>query len=161
MMVRAVDVMAPPLCVAPDLEVEALGRLLVRERADGACVTQGGRLVGVVTGMDLVFRHKRLHPPAFLPLLDAVVPLERPGRFRREVDKVLGMKVDDVMTRQVVTAAPDMLLEDVASMMVERHLTVVPVLRDDTLVGAITRFGLVQRWYGSDPAPSPPPGHAS
>jgi CBS domain-containing protein len=53
--------------------------------------------------------------------------------------------VGDIMTRDVVTVAPDAALVDVATLMLERKLGCVPVVEGDgTLLGIITEADFVR-----------------
>ena len=56
------------------------------------------------------------------------------------------MKASDVMTRDLVTAAPDMALADALKLMVERRLSGLPVVdHGGTLVGIFTEGDLLRR----------------
>jgi predicted transcriptional regulator len=148
-MKTARDVMEPPsFTVEPGMPVAELARILHDRQLDGVCVVQDGALVGVVTAMDLVFKEKRLHLPTMIYFLDIWFPLELPGRQQHEAEKIAAAKVDTLMTRDVVTAAPGTPLEEVASWMVEQHLSLVPVVEGGKLVGVITKPRILQAAFG-------------
>ena len=113
--------------VGPDEDVHALARKLAAAGRDGAVVIEDGRLVGVVTSMDLVFQEKKLHLPTVIQILDAAIPL---GwlKSKKELEKIVGTTVGAVMTADPVTAAPDDELAGVATQMVDQHLSLVPVV---------------------------------
>lgn len=136
--------MIEALTVPRDLPVRALVDLLLREHADGACVVEAGRLVGVVTTMDLVFQEKRVHVPAILSFLEFAIPLEPPGRLRAELDKIAGTTVDDIMSPKPIVVGPDATTADVAARMVEQHLTLLPVVEDGALLGVVTKTALLR-----------------
>lgn len=56
--------------------------------------------------------------------------------------------VRDVMTRQVLCVSPDQPLAEVASMMTNRDVERVPVVRDGRLVGLLTRGDVVRKLIG-------------
>ena len=56
--------------------------------------------------------------------------------------------VRDVMTRQVLCVSPDQPLAEVASLMVNKDLPRVPVVRDGRLVGLLTRGDIVRKLIG-------------
>jgi CBS domain-containing protein len=136
------DVMEPALVVSPELSIAGLARLLVERDADGVCVLEGDRLVGVATAMDLVYREKEVHPPAAVAVFDLVLQWGI-GRTQRELEKIGASDVAGLMTRAVVTVHPDTTLTEVATRMVEEHLSLVPVLDGGVLVGAVTRRSVV------------------
>lgn len=146
----ASEVMDPtPLQVAPELPVKELASLLVQNRVDGACVVAGGALVGVVTTMDLVFQSRTPHLPSFFHFLEALIPLESTAKVEHDLKKLAGATVRDIMTTDVVTAAPGDAVERVAELMVTRHLTVVPIIdAEGRLAGAVTKAGILRKAYG-------------
>ncbi|HMV67448.1 MAG TPA: CBS domain-containing protein [Myxococcota bacterium] len=136
------DVIDPDaLVVGPDERVVDLARRLYETRADGACVVDGGRVVGVVTTMDVLFRARRLHTPPVFVLMDLVIPLGNPWAMQRERDKVVAATVAGLMTRDPVTVGPDEPLDAVASRMIDEHLSLVPVVEDGRLLGVVTKHG--------------------
>jgi CBS domain-containing protein len=138
-----------PLIVSPGMQVKELARELLDTKLDGACVVSEGKLVGVVTAMDLVYREKRLHLPSFVSFMDFMIPLEAPERYHEEVHKMAGRTVGEIMSSNPVTVRLDSPLSETASLMVERHLTMLPVVDDEgRLVGVITKVALLKKAYG-------------
>jgi CBS-domain-containing membrane protein len=58
--------------------------------------------------------------------------------------KAHGRKVEDVMTRNVVTATPDTPLNEVARLLEKHGIKRVPIVRDGQLVGIVSRANLFQ-----------------
>lgn len=127
-----------PLTVAPETTVKDLARALVQRGADGACVMDGDSLVGVVTSMDLIFQERSVHLPTYVTFLDAVLPIGQ-HKALKELEKVTGGTVSEIMTKTPISIAFDAPLDEVARLMVDRHITVLPVVRDGRLVGAVTK----------------------
>lgn len=147
-MATAIDIMNDrPLTTRPDVSVSDLARQLLGAGADGACVIKDGDLVGVVTEMDLIFKEKAVHVPSFITIMDAVIPLELPGKLQAELEKIAGLTVADIMSREPTTVAPDTPASEVASLMVEHGYSIVPVMDGDLLVGAVTRAGVLRSAY--------------
>lgn len=139
-----------PLTTRPDVPVAELAARLLAQGADGACVLDDGDLVGVVTEMDLIFQEKAVHVPSFITFMDAVIPLELPGKLKAELDKIAGLTVDDIMTREPATVAPDTPASKVAALMVEHGYSIVPVVDGDLLIGAVTRASLLRSAFPSE-----------
>jgi CBS domain-containing protein len=55
------------------------------------------------------------------------------------------MQVRDIMTRNVVSAAPDSSVLEVASLLVKHHISAMPVAEGDTVVGMISEADLLHR----------------
>lgn len=132
-----------PKTVTPDMRVEVLANLLLEDRLDGVCVVVDGALVGVVTAMDLVVQETQVHLPSFFLFLDAFIPLESPARVERELKKIVGATVDEVMTREVITVGPNDDLSHAARRMVDKHLTLLPVVEDGRLAGVLDKRSML------------------
>ncbi|MEQ1567572.1 MAG: CBS domain-containing protein [Myxococcota bacterium] len=142
-MQHARDLMEPPVIVAPDLSLVELARVFVDRGVEALCVVEGERLVGVVTGMDLVYREKKVHPPMSVVVLDLVFQLGM-RRAESELHKMAATRVDALMTHKVVTATPATPIDELATWMVEQHLSMIPVLEGDRLVGVVTRREMLE-----------------
>ena len=136
--------MVDALIVVPDRSVRDLAKLLLDENSDGACVVEDGRLVGVVTTMDLVFQEKKVHLPSILSFMDFAIPLEPPDRLRQELEKIAGTRVREIMSTDLVTVGPDATMSEVASLMVDKHLTLVPVVESERVLGVINKQSLLR-----------------
>lgn len=142
-MQTAKDLLEPALVVSPDMAVEPLARLLLRANADGACVVQEGRLVGVVTVMDLLFKQRLVEPPAYVAVLDAIIPLTSQKRWEEQSRRIAGANAADIMSSPAITVTPDATIHKVATLMVDQHLTMVPVVEHGGLLGIVTKQGLL------------------
>jgi CBS domain-containing protein len=136
--------MVEALSVDPDCSVRDLAELLLNEASDGACVVKAGRLVGVVTTMDLVFQEKRVHLPSVLSFMDFAIPLEPPSRLREELDKIAGTRVAEIMSDDPIVVGPDEPMSEVATLMVEHNFTLIPVVEDGCLLGVVTKRALLR-----------------
>lgn len=151
MVTRAQDIMErEPPTVERETPVKTLAELLLTRSLDGVCVVEDGRLLGVVTAMDLIFQEKAVHLPSFFVVLDAFIPMEWPSRVDREVQKIVGATVADIMTRDVETCAPDTPLEELAAKMVDHHRSLVPIVDDGRFVGTIDKRAMLRAWVSHD-----------
>lgn len=138
------DIMTVEVVVAhPDTSVNVIARLMAGRDISGVPVVEDGRVLGVVTELDLILRNTRLEPPAFFQILDARIPLETPGHFRERLQHMLGTLAREVMTDKVVTIGPDEDLEALAELMVKRRVNPVPVVEDGRLVGIVGRSDII------------------
>ncbi len=133
------------IAVSPDMTVEELGRLFIEKNISGAPVVgEDGRLRGIVTENDLVAQDKRLHIPTLLRLFDAYIALEPPSRIKDEMRKMSARTVDDICTSEVISVDEEAPMEDVATIMTERRVHIVPVVKGKKLVGIIGRHEIIK-----------------
>lgn len=144
-MLKARDVMTRVLItVSPDTTIEDLGRLFIEKNVSGAPVVDSeGRLIGIVTENDLINKNSRLHIPTVLRLFDAFIPLGS-SRLEQEIKKMAASTVGDICSRKVVSIDEDASLEDIATIMTDRKIHLLPVLKDGRLTGIIGKKDLIK-----------------
>lgn len=129
--------------LGPDATVEEAIKLFAEARISGAPIVSGGRLLGIVTEGDLIFRDAEVKSPGFLDILGGMIPLGSTEEYRTEALKSAGVTVDEVMTGDVVTVDPDATLADTATVMAREHKKILPVIESERLVGVITRMDIL------------------
>lgn len=100
-------------------------------------VDESGLLVGMLSERELV---RYLMQSQLQQGAGVRTPVE-PGRQRR--------LVRDVMTRQVLCVSPDQPLAEVASLMVNKDLDGVPVVREGHVAGFLSRGDIIRKLIGS------------
>jgi CBS-domain-containing membrane protein len=128
--------------VKPDDTVQDVAGLLLANRISAVpVVDDSGEIVGIVSEGDLLRRgencteHER---PWWLKLLMGRELLA--GEFIKEH----GRKVADVMTREVISAAPDTPVADIATLLERHRIKRVPIVRNGKIVGIVSRANLIQ-----------------
>ena len=142
---RALDIMTTSVVTAtPDMTIHDAARLFVDHHISGMpVVVANGQVVGIVSQGDLLHRvengtgHGKR--PWWLEFLLSS-PREQAARYVKEHGHVVG----DVMCDQVISIPEDMPLDKIADLMERRHLKRVPVLKDDKLVGIVSRSNLIR-----------------
>jgi CBS domain-containing protein/mannitol/fructose-specific phosphotransferase system IIA component (Ntr-type) len=126
----------------PDVRLRDAARDMARARIGALpVVDDDGQLLGMLTERELVS-----------DLLGTYLRREILGSLTRTPNlsgKELRRTVRDVMTRQVLCVSPDQPLAEAASLMVNKDLGHVPVVRDGRLVGLLTRGDIVRKLIGS------------
>ena len=107
-------------------------------------VDEGGRVLGLVTDLDLIARNTRLDPPLFFQLLDARIPLETPAHYRKRLRHMLGTEARDVMSEDVVTIGPEEDGEALSALFLKTRANPIPVVDDGRLVGIVSRADLLR-----------------
>ncbi len=133
------------ISVSPDMTVEELGRLFIEKNISGApVVNEEGELTGIVTENDLVAQDKRLHIPTLLRLFDAYIALEPPSLIKEELRKMSARTVGDICTREAISVNEETQMEDVATIMTEKRVHIVPVVKGKKLLGIIGRHEIIK-----------------
>ncbi|HEY4662670.1 MAG TPA: CBS domain-containing protein [Candidatus Humimicrobiaceae bacterium] len=134
------------ITIKKDASIEKLSELLLKNKISGVpVVDDDGKLVGIATEGDLIIRDSDLHFPRYFKLLDSIIYLESLNKFKSNLKKYLGTKVEDVMTVKVRTVRQDTPVSEVANIMIRNNVNRVPVLnRKGDLVGIITRADIVK-----------------
>jgi CBS domain-containing protein len=145
-MLKARDIMTREVhTVSPDTTVEELAHLFVETGVSAMPVVDDeGKLVGIVTETDLIARDRPLHIPTVISLFDWVVYVESQERFREQVKKITARQVREICTTDVASCSPDTLVCDIASLMVDRSVHLVPVIEDQRLVGVVARLDIIR-----------------
>jgi CBS domain-containing protein len=140
------DIMTTEVAVAgPATPVNEIARLMDEGDVSGLpVVDQDRRVIGVVTDLDLIVRNTRLEPPLFFQVLDARIPLETPGHYRKRLAHMLGTHARDVMSEEVVTIAPEEDAEALAALMMKTRANPIPVVEGGRLVGIVSRADLLR-----------------
>ncbi|MDD3925365.1 MAG: CBS domain-containing protein [bacterium] len=142
---KASDIMSRDvITVNPSATVREIADILKERRISGLPVTEGGRVVGVVSEEDIIFRDASLRLPAFIQILDGIIFLGGLQHYEEAVRKMVGMRAADIMTREVISVGPDTPVREIADLMVTRDINRVPVIVDDVLVGIVTRADIVR-----------------
>lgn len=149
-MQKARDIMTRDvISVKPGTTVEELARILMEHHISGVpVVDDAGSLVGIVTEHDLINQQKRLHIPTVVHILDAFIYLESQKRFEQDLRKMVATKVGDICTSDVITVDEDTTLTEVATIMSEKDIHLLPVMKDGRMVGVIGKEDILRAVTG-------------
>jgi CBS domain-containing protein len=151
---KASDVMTTDvITVKSDQTMQEVAELLLVRRISGVpVVDDSGKLVGIISEGDLLQRaDEGVWPKVWGPpprrgwiklLMDGEV-------LDTEYIQQRGRKVADIMTREVISAKPETLISDIATLLVRHRVKRVPIVQDDKIVGIVSRANLIQAFAGS------------
>ncbi|MHB8170612.1 MAG: CBS domain-containing protein [Thermincolia bacterium] len=143
---KAKDIMTTELItVNPEATVEDVAKLLSQHKISGVpVVDEGGKLVGIVSEGDLIIRNKELHVPLAISILGGVIWLEDIKKFEEELRKAVAVKVAEIMTTEVYTVDEEADTRQIATLMADKKVNRVPVLRAGQMVGIVSRGDIVR-----------------
>jgi len=122
------------IAVGPDTPMLDARHLMVKERIRHLLVTEGDRLVGIVTDRDI-----RLNLPSQATSLSVW-----------EVNHLLTkLTVGKVMTGSVITVGPDRAARDAAQLMLDHKIGALPVMDGGRLVGIVTETDMLRAYVKS------------
>ncbi len=117
--------------------VEDAARFLLEHRISGLpVVDEDGNLEGILSESDLIHKAEPLPSPA-LYYADR-------QKFLEEMWKVKASRVREVMTEDVITVSPEDSLGKAASLMLEKGVKRLPVVRGRMVVGMVTRADILK-----------------
>lgn len=128
------------ITVAPDDSVEKAVQLFRQRSVRHLLVLQGERLVGILSDRDL---------------MHAMEPLRAKQRKLLNVGGLFFLlepfEVQEIMSRDVITIAPELSIQDAAAFMLSSRFGALPVVANDKLVGIITATDLLRCFAKSAP----------
>jgi CBS domain-containing protein len=148
---RAADIMTRDvITLTPDLPVRRAAEILLEHGISAAPVTEAGRrLVGILSEGDLIRRVEigtERRRPWFLQMLVS------DASKAQEYIKSHAARVADLMTPRVIAATEATPLTEIADLMERHRVKRIPILRQDTLVGIVSRSDIL-RAFASQPKP--------
>jgi CBS domain-containing protein len=140
---KARDVMVSPVITLKptDMVREAAKLFLERHISAAPVVDDRGKVIGIVSEGDLLHR------------VEAGTETRRPWWLRilaseetvaQDYIKARAHRVENVMTRDVVTVSPDTPLQEVANLLESKRIKRVPVVSNGQLVGIVSRANIIQ-----------------
>jgi CBS domain-containing protein len=140
---NASDVMVTSvITVGPDASVQEVADLLLQHRISAVpVVAANGAILGIVSEGDLINRSESETTHRKSWWLDALASNES---LAAEYVKTHSRQVSDVMTREVITAAPDTPVAELAALLERNRIKRVPIVEDGRIVGIVSRANLLQ-----------------
>lgn len=133
------------LTVPPEVTVQDLVKLFVSHSLSAVPVTgEDNELLGIISEGDLLYKEVRPYIPQYINILGASLYYCGYGKYKESFQKLLAVKAEEIMTRQVRCVLPDTPINDIAALMIDEHLKTVPVVDEKhRLLGVITRHDML------------------
>lgn len=122
------------ISIHTDVSIHDAAEMLIDHGVSALPVVSGRKVVGILSETDLLHREELGNPPVTCDV-DSPEP---------ECVKAFGHTVGEVMTPVVVSVEETTTLSEIANLMDEHRIKHLPVLRDDNLVGIVSRADIVR-----------------
>ncbi|MBO4302436.1 CBS domain-containing protein [Methanosarcinaceae archaeon] len=126
----AKDVMSTtPISIHPTDRLVHARRLMIENNIGRLPVIEGGKVVGVISEKDVAI--------AFQEFKDSVPDKYQDARLKEIV-------ISDIMKTNPITAAPDTPLSEIADIVINKDVGIIPIIDNGSLVGIVTRRRLIK-----------------
>lgn len=116
--------------------VEAINKLLKNRITGMPVVDAEGNLVGIVSEADLIYKEESILPLSAYWMDKA--------DFLKACRKAVATCVEEAMTSRVYSVSEEVPVEEIATMMIEKGIKRVPVVRGRKVVGIISRADVMK-----------------
>lgn len=139
---QAKDIMTTPVVSVSDTStVQEVAKILLDQRISAVpVVDSSGHVVGIVSEGDLMHRAEAGTGRQRSWWLSLFADKQT---LAHEFVKEHSRKVSDVMTRNVITAAPEAQLSAIATLLEKNRIKRVPIIKNGKLVGIVSRANLL------------------
>lgn len=145
-MLKAESIMTTEvIAVAPQTGLKELAALFQEHNVSSMPVVNDlDELVGIISTTDLIDCDKTLHIPTVISIFDWVLYLESEKNFEEQVRRISAQTVAEICTTKVVTCSAETPVSEVAEMMVQNKVHLVPVVDGVKVVGVIARLDIIR-----------------
>ena len=145
-MLTARDIMTKEIIsVTQETSLKDLAKIFVETRFGNLPVLdEDGNLAGIISETDLVEQHKPLHIPTVMTLFDWVFTFGSEKRFKEEVDRVTAATVGELYSTDPVTCSPDATIRELAGLMSQHRVHLLPVVDGGKMIGVVARLDLIR-----------------
>jgi CBS-domain-containing membrane protein len=147
---NASDVMVHDVVtIGPDEPVSKAVQLMVDHDISALPVVDDDRrVIGVLSEADLIHREKIGTEKHRAWWLEAIMPA---SVLALDYAKSHGRKVSELMSENVISAAEDTPLSEIASLLEKHRIKRIPILKDGKLIGIVSRSNLIQALASAPP----------
>lgn len=155
--VRVDEIMVPhPVCFHKEQTVKEAARLMIeKDISGGPVVDSNGHLCGYLTESDMMWKGAGapmdhfLVPPIFIGAFDLFFFLKDNAAVEQELRKILAQKVEEAMTKEVVSVQPSVSMSEASMLMLKHKINSLPVVDGGKVVGVITRHDVLRALIAS------------
>lgn len=147
---RAKDIMTTDVIVANKNDIIAnVANLLIKEKIGGLpVVDEENKVVGIISETDIIKKESHIDSPKMLNFLQGIIFLNDMKKFEDELRAIAAYKVEDLMSKDIVTVNEYDTFDYVANIMINKSINRVPVVdKNNFLKGIICRYDIIKAMY--------------
>lgn len=133
------------ICVRKEDTLTQVMSVLMKNHVGGVPVVDNdNQLVGMVTEKDLVTSENGLNISSYMEFMTSILLLDGKNPDTIDIQRFNSMTAQDIMSTHVYAVQPAATVEEIASLMMNRHINRIPVVdENNTLLGIIGRSDLL------------------
>ena len=126
----AKDIMTTDVIVAKkDDSIANVATLLIREKIGGLpVVDENNKVVGIISETDIMQKETDIESPRVLNFFQGLIFLDDIKKLEDDMKKVAAYKVEDLMSKDIITVNEDDSFDYVANVMIKKSIIRVPVV---------------------------------
>jgi CBS domain-containing protein len=146
------------LTIAPDATILAAAKLMLEHHVGALPVVDASaRIVGIISESDLLRDDGKSDDGKGADGSPWLQMMAEPDGLPGEPSKLCARQISAVMTRALVSIAPNASIAQACRLMQQRRVKRLPVVENERLVGLITRTDLLRAFAQSIEKSAPPP----
>lgn len=144
--VVAKDIMETEIVtVLPSTTIEALAKLLIDNKISGVpVVDENNKLIGIVTEGDLLHKQTSPKTPVINTFLGGLAYTKEFEQYNSDLKKLSACTASEIMTETLAIVNEDTTVKEISSIMVNKNINRVPVVKDGKLVGIVSRADVLK-----------------
>ena len=146
----AKDIMTTDVIVAKkDDSIANVATLLIKEKIGGLpVVDENDKVVGIISETDIMQKETDIESPRVLNFFQGLIFLDDIKKLEDDMKKVAAYKVEDLMSKDIITVNEDDSFDYVANVMIKKSINRVPVVdKENFLKGIICRYDIIKAMY--------------
>lgn len=146
----AKDIMTTDVIVAKkDDSIANVATLLIKEKIGGLpVVDENNKVVGIISETDIMKKETDIESPRVLNFFQGLIFLDDIKKLEDDMKKVAAYKVEDLMSRDIITVNENDSFDYVANVMIKKSINRVPVVdKENFLKGIICRYDIIKAMY--------------
>ena len=144
---KAKDIMnTEVITIDPKTKIEDIAKILSKNSISGVPVVEDEKIVGIVSEGDLLHKEASPRIPTIYPV-SALGSFIAPGDYKKyesDLKKFIATEAEQIMSKKVITSTEDTDIRELASIMVDKRVNRVPIVKNDKLIGIVTRADIIR-----------------
>lgn len=133
------------ITIRKDATIEEVAHTLVDNGITSIpVVDEENRVIGIISEKDLIYKDINPSMPANVEYLGGIIFLDGVDEYQQELKKLTATKVEQMMSMDVITVNEEDSINEAARILAHEHISSVPVVRGDKLVGIVSSTDIVR-----------------